>query len=173
MVKIGRHTYHAPNLSLRTWRPEELITIGSFCSIAQDVVIQCGGRHRSDFASTFPFEQIMLQATDRDRIYKTTRPTVIGNDVWICDRATITGGVRIGHGAIIGAGAVVFGKVPPYAVVAGNPAQIVSYRFGQDTIKRLLDLSWWDWSDETITQNVEWFYRPAQEFLEHFSGGTQ
>lgn len=166
---IGRHTYYGAGLSLHTWLKGETISIGSFCSIAPGVVIHCGGRHRYDFASTFPFEEVITK-TRRDRIAITTKPTVVGNDVWIGESAMILGGANIGHGAIVGAGSVVLGKVPQYAVVAGNPAEVLFFRFDRDVKARLLKLEWWNWPDEYILQNVEWFYRPVREFLDHFEG---
>lgn len=56
------------------------------------------------------------------------QPVVVGDDVWIGARAILLPGIRIGDGAIVGAGAVVTKDVPPYAVVAGNPARIVRSR---------------------------------------------
>lgn len=60
------------------------------------------------------------------------RPVVIGDDVWICDSVIICPGTKIGNGVILGAGSVVRGNIPDYAIVAGNPAQIVRYRGKED-----------------------------------------
>ena len=65
-------------------------------------------------------------------------------------------------------GAVVSGDVPPYAIMAGNPAQVVRYRFSKTTVERLQRLKWWDWPNDKIRANVEWFYPPIQESLDHF-----
>lgn len=56
------------------------------------------------------------------------KEVIIGNDVWIGGRVIILPGVKIGDGAIVGAGAVVTKDVPPYAIVGGNPAKILKYR---------------------------------------------
>lgn len=80
--------------------------------------------------------------------------TVIGNDVWIGRGATIMPGVKIGNGAVIGSMAVVAKDVPDYAIVAGNPARIIRYRFDQETIDFLNDLEWWDFSDEQIDEAI-------------------
>ena len=80
--------------------------------------------------------------------------TVVGNDVWTGWKSTILPGVTIGDGAIVAARAVVTRDVPPYAVVAGNPARIVRMRYGPRDVERLLRLRWWDWDAERITRNI-------------------
>ena len=69
---------------------------------------------------------------------------IIGNDVWIGYEAVILSGITIGDGAMIGTRAVVTKDVPPYAIVAGNPAKIIKYRFDDKRIKELLEEKWWD-----------------------------
>ena len=80
---------------------------------------------------------------------------MIGNDVWVGERVTFLPGARVGDGAIIGAGAVVAGVVPAYAVAVGNPCRVVKKRFDEQTIRRLLEIRWWDWPAETIFANLE------------------
>jgi len=75
---------------------------------------------------------------------------VIGNDVWVGAAALVLKGVIVGDGAVIGAGSVVTKDIPPYAIVAGNPAQIIHYRFDDATIKRLLSSTWWNREPEFI-----------------------
>jgi acetyltransferase-like isoleucine patch superfamily enzyme len=84
----------------------------------------------------------------------------IGHDVWIGHGATIVSGVKIGHGAVVGAQAVVAKNVPDYAVVVGNPAQVIKYRFESSAIEALLNINWWDWPDEKIYQYQEYFNDP-------------
>ena len=81
--------------------------------------------------------------------------TVVGNDVWIGYQATIMPGVQIGDGAIIATKAVVTKDVPPYAIVGGNPSQVIRMRFEPAVIARLLDIRWWDWDIAKITRNVQ------------------
>ena len=102
------------------------------------------------------------------RIYRTTPHTVIGNDVWIGTQASILGGVTVGDGAVIAAGSVVFSDVPPYAVVAGNPAAILRFRFSRAVVERLLRVQWWEWSDEEMRERLAWFARPITDFVAHF-----
>ena len=83
------------------------------------------------------------------------KETEIGNDVWICYGALILAGVKIGDGAIIAAGAVVTKDVPSYAVVAGNPAVIKSFRFSEEKIVKLKKIKWWNWDDTKINNARE------------------
>ena len=89
---------------------------------------------------------------------------LIGNDVWIGSGVTIFGGVRIGDGAVIAAGAVVVKDVPPYAIVGGNPAKIIKYRFPEETIERLRRIAWWDWDGEKIRECREDMYGEVEDF---------
>lgn len=81
----------------------------------------------------------------------------LGNDVWVGTRVIITPGVRVGDGAVIGAGAVVTKDVPPYSITAGNPAKHIRYRFSQETVEELLSLKWWDWPIDRIKRNRKFF----------------
>jgi len=81
--------------------------------------------------------------------------TIIENDVWIGYDALIMPGIKIGDGAIISSRSVVTKNIPPYSIVGGNPAQIIRYRFDEDTIKELEEIAWWNWSAQKITQNLE------------------
>ena len=80
---------------------------------------------------------------------------IIGNDVWIGYEAVILSGITIGDGAIIGTRAVVTKDIPPYTIVGGVPAKPIRKRFDDVTIARLLELKWWDWSEERIKANLE------------------
>jgi serine acetyltransferase len=76
----------------------------------------------------------------------------IGNDVWIGAKSTIMSGVKIGHGAVIGSGSVVAKDVPPYAIVVGNPAKVIKYRFDEQQIKDLQNIAWWNWDESKIKE---------------------
>lgn len=77
--------------------------------------------------------------------YTKREKTVVGNDVWIGDNVLITENVVIGNGAVIESGSVVSENVPAYAVVKGNPAEVVGFRFEPKIIKRLEQIKWWDY----------------------------
>lgn len=90
-----------------------------------------------------------------NKSYPNKGDLIIGNDVWIGYNATIIAGVKVGHGAIIAANATVVKDVEPYSIVGGNPAKKIRKRFSDTTIKKLLEIKWWDWPIESITANVE------------------
>lgn len=128
------------------------LVIGKFCSIAQGAsFVLNGGNHFADRLSTFPFPIFgaAFGAPDPGP-WPNKGGITIGHDVWVGWDATILPGVTVGHGAIIAAKAVVASDVPPYAIVAGNPARIVKYRLREADIARMLDLAWWDWPVERI-----------------------
>ena len=80
---------------------------------------------------------------------------IIGNDVWFGFGSTVRNGVTIGDGAIIAAGAFVVKDVPPYSIVAGNPARVVKMRFDDISIARLQKIAWWNWPLEKINKNLK------------------
>jgi virginiamycin A acetyltransferase len=174
-VTVGRYTYYDPNdIRFLTYVADERIVVGQFCSLASGTLICAGGHHATDTVSTWPFDNFFLGRENPTRTYRSSRPTVLGNDVWTGCRAHIMPGVHVGNGAVVAAHAVVFSDVPDYAIVAGNPARVVRYRFSSAVVQRLLRIAWWDWPEEKIRANLEWFYRPVTEFVEQFdpAGGN-
>lgn len=157
---VGKYTYISAKSSV------VYAKIGNFCSIASNVGIG-GGAHMLDAVSTSPVfnKGRNLFGTNFANIdflpYKTT---IIGNDVWIGNRALILQGVTIGDGAVVGAGSVVTKDVEPYAIVAGNPAKVIRKRFDEETIEKLLELKWWDMPDEEIKKYGKYFSDPAELF---------
>jgi len=139
-------THHYP------WLGDKLI-IGKFCQIAAGVeFVMNGANHQMNAVSTFPFYTLEGWNMDPPETedLQLRGDTVIGNDVWIGQNATILPGVKIGDGAIIGANSVVGSDVEAYTIVAGNPARIIRKRFDDDLIKLMLEWKWWDYSIEEI-----------------------
>lgn len=90
-------------------------------------------------------------------------PLSIGSDVWLGHNSVIMPSVeRIGDGAVIGAGAVVFKDIPPYAVVVGNPGRVVRYRFSPDAIEQLLKERWWERDIDDVAGDIGNYTRPYQ-----------
>ncbi len=152
---VGDYSYLGPGCTVVRAK------IGKFCSVARDVEIGLGSHPSRDFVSTHPIFYLARPAhgwnlTDRD-MREEFATTVIGNDVWIGARALIKGGVTIGDGAIVGAGAVVTRDVPPYTIYVGVPAKLLRHRFDSDQITTLLSVRWWDWDEERLRSNaVDW-----------------
>jgi chloramphenicol O-acetyltransferase type B len=132
------------------------LIIGKYCSIGSGAVFVMGGNqgHNIDWVSTFPFYYQANIFKDAKNPYKKVGDTTIGHDVWIGTEAMILPGITIGTGAVIAARSVVSKDIPPYAVVAGNPAKIIKYRFDDDKIKSLLQSKWWNLSEEKIKEIV-------------------
>ncbi|WP_035758246.1 CatB-related O-acetyltransferase [Hugenholtzia roseola] len=133
------------------------LIIGKFCMIASDVTfIMNGANHLVESLSTYPFAIFggSWQNAMEGKSYPYKGDIEIGNDVWIGYKATIMAGVRIGDGAIIGSQAVVTADVPPYSIVAGNPARLIRKRFSEETIAALLQVRWWDWDSEKLSRHL-------------------
>lgn len=129
------------------------VEIGSFCSIAHHVSLQ-EQFHNSQRTTTYFIERNLLCWPEPPEALISKGPIRIGHDVWIGAGAQVLSGVAIGDGAIVAAGAIVTRDVAPYAVVAGNPARLIRYRFGPDKIAQLLDMQWWHWSEERLRSEV-------------------
>lgn len=146
---VGRYSYVMPSTCL------DKVQIGNFCSIAEDLQV-ISRQHPTNHFSTFPFSKRLAMhgetfppLFDEDVESGTTR---IGHDVWIGTRCIIMGGVKIGTGAIVGAGAVVTHDIPPYAIVGGVPARLIRMRFPQETVNRLMETRWWNWPLKDIRE---------------------
>ena len=135
-INCGKKSYGTINVEFYG-NEKEKIEIGNYCSIAPDVQFLLGGNHPYNFVSTFPFKTFFYNEKD---VAYSKGDIIIQDDVWIGYGATILSGVTLGKGCIIGAKSVVSKDIPPYAIVVGNPAKIVKYRFEEDIIKKLMKL---------------------------------
>jgi acetyltransferase-like isoleucine patch superfamily enzyme len=159
---------------------ESTVTIGNYCSLAKRIKFYVDGNHRYDHASTFPFFELGHNQDTRNKNCWGKGAPKIGHDVWIGNDAVLMSGITIGHGSIIGANSVVTRDVPPYAIVAGNPARIVKYRFDVETIQQFLDVQWWDLPQSVVIEelaplqyDVELFLDKAQELRWNIDNGDE
>lgn len=155
-------------------------SIGNFCSFATGSAVV--GNHDMDIITTHPVceKTVIDRALYRGRPYyfdgveppserkAELKQTVIGNDVWLGLNTIIIAGNRIGNGVIAGAGSVITKDVPDYAVVAGNPAKIIRYRYSPRQIAALNRIKWWDWTDDEIRKRYEDLFLPIDVFIEKY-----
>lgn len=143
------------------------LIIGKFCMIASGVTfIMNGANHQMNGITAYPFYIFgngWEKATPQPEELPYKGDTVIGNDVWIGANATIMPGVHIGDGAIIATNSTVTKDVEPYAIVGGNPANVLRKRFSEEKIKELLEMQWWNWDVKKITENLTYLTKKTDE----------
>jgi virginiamycin A acetyltransferase len=150
-IKIGYGTYggcfKAKNIPAG-------VVFGNYCSIAPDIRIFRANHPKTNFTSHPILYNPVAGYVKQDRLHRP--PLYIGHDVWIGEWAIILPNVNtIGNGAIIGAGTVVTKDVPPYTIVAGNPAKVIGKRFDEQTIEELERLQWWNLRKDELIINIE------------------
>lgn len=151
---------------------DDQLIIGKFCMIASDVkFIMNGANHMTDTISSYPFSIFGNGWEDamNGKKFPNKGNVVVGNDVWIGYNATIMTGVTIGDGAIIATNSTVTKDVEPYTIVGGNPAKIIKKRFSDEHIELLLEIKWWNWSIDKITENLHLLTSTEVEELEKIS----
>jgi acetyltransferase-like isoleucine patch superfamily enzyme len=164
-VSIGRGTYGVDRNTIQGLSADAPVSIGNFCSFGLQVLIFSKADHPLDLPSTFPLRTLLLHPSRGNQDAVSKGGVTIGHDVWVGARAIILSGVTIGNGAVIGAGAIVAKDVPPYAVVVGNPATVVKYRFSEPHIEALQSIAWWNWPDEKIREFEPQFYGDIDAFI--------
>jgi len=152
---IGRFTYTGPNTMIRA------VEVGKFCSISWNVSLGGKNHHydRVTNSTEWAFHNLCgAKPKGRFDYGAGHQPCVIGNDVWVAANVVVLRGVKVGNGAVIGAGAIVTKDVEPYSIIAGVPAKPIKKRFDEDTIAELEKIKWWNWPVEVIRQNLERIY---------------
>lgn len=136
-IVIGKKTYGEIHITDWSFLDTKL-RIGSYCSIAPNVQFLLGGEHQINSISTYPFK---VYEFGYAREAGSKGDIVVKDDVWIGINAIICSGVKLGQGCIVAAGAVVTKDVEPYAIVGGNPAKVIKYRFDENLRKKLCDIN--------------------------------
>lgn len=155
-ISIGRHcSINGPNTTM--YAEVNAIRIGHFTAIARNVDIQ-EWNHPTEQLSIMPIRNMFFGGRLQDEMVS-KGDILIGSDVWIGTQAVVVSGAQISDGAVVAANAVVTGHVPPFAIVAGNPARVIKYRFSPEVIDLLLKIKWWNWSDDQISNRRDFFER--------------
>jgi acetyltransferase-like isoleucine patch superfamily enzyme len=170
---IGKKSYIIEPVSVLSYNARKLngdlpqIRIGNYCSIASNCTFLMS-HHDMSLVTTSPCEWSVFPHGKGNPSGFSRGDVIIGNDVWIGANVTIMDNVRIGNGAIVAAGSIVTKDVPDYAIVGGNPARVIKYRFNEEQIKGLLETEWWNFDEETLkaidpwTRNIDEFIRKAK-----------
>lgn len=162
-IEVGNMSYGP--LEVYDWNSEgEGLKIGSYVSIANDVKFILGGNHKYDVFSTFPFK---VKLGKQNIEAYTNGKIIVEDDVWIGMNALILSGVKLGKGSIVAAGSVVVNDIPPYAIVGGNPAKIIKYRFKTEIINELVKLDYSKLDIEKVKKNINLLYKKLDENLLH------
>lgn len=158
-VIVKNYSYGLVDAIFTTGKNEKLY-IGNFVSIANGVKFIVASEHPYKNISTFPFKVNFMnydfESTSKGNI-------VVKDDVWIGENALILSGITIGQGAIVGAGSIVTKDIPPYAIVGGNPAKIIKYRFSPNIIEKLLKIDYSKLTPDNIKTNCDVLYSNITE----------
>jgi len=153
-VIVGKNNFYHKKYFYK--RGIEKVYIGSFCSFGQNVRLLTSNHNYKLPTTSNTIYYDIFKELPKSFLPK-NNPIKIGSDVWIGDNAIILNGVKVWNGAVIGAGSIVTKNIEPYSIVAGVPAKLIKYRFEKEIIKFLLNLEWWNWNNEKIKRNKEFF----------------
>ncbi len=172
ILTIGDYSYRAPTVRIFAG-DQAAVRIGKFTALAPGVQFFLGGNHRTDWVTMYGLRIVFgLPGAMEDGTPASRGDIEVGNDCWIGSEAVVLSGVTIGDGAVVATRAVVTRDVPPYAVVAGNPAREVRRRFSAAQIEALSRIAWWDWPIEQVLEHVDLLCAPdIDSFIERFDRG--
>ena len=158
-VKVGIGTY-GPIRAIYSSATAESLKIGNYCSIGSGATFILGSEHGYNGISTFPFKvKILGFSTEAE----TKGPIILDDDVWLGENVLVLSGVKIGKGAVVAATSTVVKDVPPYAIVGGNPAKVIKYRFSPEIIEKLLSADLTKLNDKSIREHIELLYCEVSE----------
>lgn len=169
-----RGTYFDRNVNIITWSDDYKVIVGKYSSIGRDCNFFLHANHRPDWITTSsqlwgPVTHEIAQMHMNMGHPSCKGDIIVGNDVWIGAKSTIMSGVKISDGSVVAAGSLVTKDVPPYAIVGGNPAKIIKFRFSEKQIEKLLEISWWDWDEQKIKDNAKLMWSDKiDEFINYF-----
>lgn len=174
-MKVGEFTYGHKGIRMYFQNPEAKLTIGKYCSIAENLKVWLGGNHNTNYISTYPFG---LVHRDKFKYICPNQPStkgnvVIGNDVWIGANVTIMSGVTIGDGAVIANNSHVVKDVEPYSLVGGNPAKEIRKRFNKEDIDFLLEFKWWNLPVEEVAKISKYLCSEKFDELKAYYNGKE
>jgi len=172
VLTIGRDSYIEEAVAEFVPDKELLynIQLGRYSSVAPDVTFIIDMNH--DYKKVCQ-GRISGVPYHRPELTKRKGQIIIMNDCWIGEKATLLSGITVGNGAVVAANAVVSSDVPDYAIVAGNPAKVIGYRFDKGQIEALQLIRWWNWPQEKVKENAPLLYGDIDTFIEHHLAAAQ
>jgi hypothetical protein len=167
-VVLGAWSYGRPRILTDVHGRERLI-VGNYSGLDGTWVL--GMNHGPRRVSWYPHRIHFEMEGNYDDYPVPTGDTIVGSDVWTMENCLILAGVKLGDGAYVAAGAVVTKDVPPYAIVGGNPAKLIRYRFTEEQIAALLEIRWWDWPEDKVRAAVPYLEsEDIDAFIEYARG---
>lgn len=157
-IKVGNFTYGP--LNVHDFKSSHTLTVGNFCSIADEVHFYLAGGHRLETVSTYPFRKNIISG---DNESTSKGDIVIEDDVWIGSRVIVLSGVKIGRGSVIAAGSVVTKDIPEYSIAAGVPARVIKKRFSEEVINELKRIDFTTMDIECIRTHENKLYDSLSE----------
>lgn len=173
LLTVGKESYLAGDIENSdeghsvTGRMIHNFQIGNFCSIASEVHFLIGRGKDFNRVSTSA-AKILQSAKNIGERHHEKGSIIIKNDVWLGRKVSVMSGVTINNGAIVAAHSHVVKDVPPYAIVGGNPAKVIGYRFPEEIISKFQKIQWWNWSEQKIAENAEFFSDDVYGFCNRF-----
>lgn len=161
LISAGKMSYHNGNFIIQGGQK---IYIGNFCAFGENIRIITENHDYNYPAIQYIFHRHFFMKNHPGNYNfppnkeKTKGPVIIGNDVWIGHNVTILSGIEIGDGACIGTGSLITKNITPYSIVGGVPARLIKMRFREEIIEYLQEIKWWNWDENKIKRNKDFFY---------------